>query len=149
MDRRKASGVKRSFLLVAACLVFTLGGCKDPGGAQNDSENRLVRPASDIAIKSVRTFAPSDQVAGSNDEYYVITFTFTNDQGMSLAPRVNHFVLQDILNRRFFGVDSGNTALVGISNYEGVLKVGDSHDYTIGFRVPQDSTGTLFYDNTF
>jgi hypothetical protein len=39
--------------------------------------------------------------------------------------------------------------LVGISNYSGVLKVGDSHDYTVGFRVPSNTTGTLFYDNTF
>jgi hypothetical protein len=149
VNRRKASRVKRFLPLVAVCLVFTLAGCQDPGGTPSDPAKGLVRPATDMVVKSVRTFAPSDAVAGSNDEYYIITFTFTNDQGMALAPRIDHFVLQDVQNRRYFGVESGNVALIGISNYGGVLKVGDSHDYTVGFRVPQDSTGTLFYDNTF
>jgi hypothetical protein len=148
-SRRKASRVKRLFSIAAICAVFALTGCQDPNGAQSDPAKGLVRPATDIVIKSVRTFAPNDSVAGSNDEYYVITFTFTNDQGLALAPRIDHFVVQDIQNRRYFGVETGNVALVGISNYEGVLKVGDSHDYTVGFRVAQNTTGTLFYDNSF
>jgi hypothetical protein len=131
------------------CVALALAGCKDPGGAGADPAQGLVTPASDIVVKSVRTFAPSDAVAGSNDEYYIIVFTFTNDQGQALAPRIDHFVLQDSQNRRFFGVESGNVSLVGISNYDGVLKDGDSHDYTVGFRVPQNTTGKLFYDNTF
>ncbi len=141
--------MNRSALLALVVSVFALAGCKDPDGAAASPATGLVRPAPDIAIKSVRTFSPSDAVAGSNDEYYVVAFTFTNDEGMSLAPRIDHFVIQDIQNARYFGVDSGNVALVGISNYGGVLKVGDSHDYTVGFRVPHDTTGTLFYDNTF
>lgn len=144
--------MKRSLLLLVACAAV-LSGCKDPGapgsGSSGISGSAFVHAAPDVVVKDVRTFSPSDAVAGSNDEYYIITFTFTNDQGQSLAPRINHFVLQDIQNRRFFGVDSGNVNLIGISNYTGVLQVGDAHDYTVGFRVPQGTTATLFYDNTF
>jgi len=144
--------VKRSLLLLAACAAV-LSGCKDPGapgsGSSGGNVPSFVHAAPDVVVKDVRTLTPSDAVAGSNDEYYIIRFTFTNDQGQSLAPRINHFVLQDIQNRRFFGVDSGNINLIGISNYTGVLQVGDSHDYTVGFRVPTGTTATLFYDNTF
>jgi hypothetical protein len=156
VHRRKASRVKRHRKLfasiLAVCVVALLGGCKEPdssSGSSAGSAAGFVHAGTDIVIKEVRTFVPSDAVAGSNDEYYVVTFTFTNNQGASLAPRIDHFVIQDLDNRRFLGADSGNVSLVGISNYSGVLKVGDSHDYTVGFRVPSNTTGTLFYDNTF
>jgi hypothetical protein len=151
VDRRKASRVKRSLVILAVCAVAVLAGCKDPNapGSSGGTASSLVHPAPDIVVKDVRTFAPGDQVQGSNDEYYVITFTFTNDQGQSLAPRINHFILQDDQNRRFYGVDQGNINLIGISNYSGVLKQGDSHDYTVGFRVPVATVGTLFYDSSF
>lgn len=156
VHRRKASRVNRygrfRASLFAVCVLALLAGCKEPDSASGSSAGSaagFVHPGTDIAIKSVRTFVPSDAIAGSNDEYYVVTFTFTNNQGASLAPRIDHFVIQDLDNRRYFGADSGNVSLVGISNYAGVLKVGDSHDYTVGFRVPSNTSGTLFYDNTF
>jgi hypothetical protein len=156
VHRRKASRVNRyrPFLapIFAVCVVALLAGCKEPQSASETgagSAAGFVKPGTDIVIKQVRTFVPSDAIAGSNDEYYVVTFTFTNNQGASLAPRIDHFVIQDLDNRRYFGADSGNVSLVGISNYTGVLKVGDSHDYTVGFRVPSNASGTLFYDNTF
>jgi hypothetical protein len=46
-------------------------------------------------------------------------------------------------------VDSGNANLAGIENYDGVLKVGENHDYTVGFRVPQNAQGILYYDASF
>ena len=145
----KGRRVKRLVALAAACISLALGGCKDPSGAADSPATGLVHPAADVAIESVRTFAPNDSVAGSNDEFYIVTFTFTNDQGMSLVPRIDHFALQDIQNTKYYGIDTGNAALVGISNYGGVLKVGDSHEYTVGFRVPHDTTATLIYDNSF
>jgi hypothetical protein len=144
-----ADRVKRFLSLLAICIVPLLAGCKDPAPAADSPASGFVHAGTDIVIKSVRTFSPSDQVAGTNDEYYVATFTFTNNQGMTLAPRIDHFVIQDLQNRRFLGADSGNVNLIGISNYTGTLKVGDSHDYTVGFRVPINTNGTLFYDNTF
>lgn len=144
--------MKRSWVLCTVYVFAALTGCKDPNGPPGSpvgSAAGFVHAAPDVVVKEVRTFAPNDAVAGSNDEYYIITFTFKNDQGQSLAPRIDHFVLQDLQNRRYFGVDSGNVNLVGISNYTGVLGVGESHDYTVGFRVPTGTAATLFYDNSF
>jgi hypothetical protein len=58
-------------------------------------------------------------------------------------------VLEDAKNVRYLGVDSGNANLAGIENYDGVLKVGENHDYTVGFRVPQSAQGILYYDASF
>lgn len=138
----------KRFAALAALAALLLAGCKEPQGDSNPA-NGLVRGGQDIVVKDVRTYTPSDSVAGSNDEYYIVTFTFTNQQGMALAPRIDHFVLEDQDRRRYLGAESGNATLVGISNYAGVLKVGDSHDYTVGFRVPQNTHAVLFYDASF
>ena len=147
MDRRKASRVKR-ISLIATLVATLLVGCKDPQGNASPSLS-LVRAGTDVVVKDVRTYLPGDAVAGSNDEYYVVTFNFTNNQGFALIPRIDHFVLEDQDRIRYLGADSGNTNLVGISNYSGLLKIGDSHDYTVGFRVPQNTHAQLFYDATF
>lgn len=102
-----------------------------------------------MEIEELRTYGTSDAVAGSNDEYYVIRFTWTNDLGFPIAPKVDHFIIEDTQKRRFLGVDSGNAALVGISNYSGELARGASHEYTVGFRVPTNTQGTLLYDASF
>jgi len=129
-------------------LVTLLAGCKDPQGDTGASYG-LVRAGTDVVVKDVRTYLPGDAIAGTNDEYYVVTFNFTNNQGFALVPRIDHFVLEDKDRIRYLGADSGNVNLVGISNYEGLLKVGDAHDYTVGFRVPQNTHALLYYDATF
>ncbi len=151
-SRRKPSGVKRSFALFAVCMATVLAGCKDPtaqGGGIGSPTLGLLHAGQDIVIKSLEIRTPLDAIAGTNDEYYVVTFNFTNHLGNTLAPKIDHFAIQSQQDRRFYGADSGNPTLVGISNYAGQLKVGDSHDYTVGFRVPLDTQGTLFYDPTF
>ncbi len=136
--------------LAALCFVPLLAGCKDPpAGAAANADSSLVRAGTDIVVKSVRTFAPGDNAAYSNDEYYIVTLTFTNHLGFALAPRLDHFVIEDQQKIRYLGVVSGNASLSGISNYDGILKVDESHDYTIGFRVPQNTQGILYYDATF
>jgi hypothetical protein len=131
-------------------MVPMLGGCKDPpGGAAGEPQTSLVRAGQDIVVKSVRILATSDNVAYSNDEYYIVTFNFTNHLGFALVPHPDHFVVEDQQKVRYLGADSGNASLSGISNYDGLLKVGDNHDYTIGFRVPQNTQGLLYYDATF
>jgi hypothetical protein len=136
--------------LLALCVVPMLSGCKEPPPATNtDAATSLVRPGQDIVVKGVRTFAPGDNVAYSNDEYYIVTFNFTNHLGFAVAPLPDHFVLEDQQKTRYLGAVSGNANLSGIQNYDGVLKVGDNHDYTIGFRVPQNTQAILYYDATF
>jgi len=139
--------VKRS----AAVLVLfatPLAGCKQPPEATQPTLG-LVRAGTDVAIAKLRAVSASDALAQSNDEYYVVTFVWTNRLGYALAPRIDHFVLEDANRRRFLGADAGDAALVGIANYTGVLQQGGAHEYTVGFRVPQNTTGMLFYDATF
>ena len=140
--------MKRS-LCLAMLGAAVLSGCKDPQGAETKSVSGFIRAGQDIEIKEARTYATTDAVAYSHDEYVVARFTFTNTLGYALKPRIDHFVIEDLRKVRYLGVDSGATALVGISNYDGVLQKGESHDYTVGFRVPLDTQGQLFYDATF
>ena len=142
--------VNRSLSLLVLCFVPFLAGCKDPPtGASPSAQTSLVHAGTDIVVKNVRALSPGDNTAYSNDEYYIVTFTFTNNLGFALAPRPDHFVIEDQQKQRYLGADSGNANLSGISNYAGILKVGESHDYTIGFRVPQNTQGILYYDATF
>jgi hypothetical protein len=146
----KPSRVNRSLSLLVLCFVPFLAGCKDPPtGASPSAQTSLVHAGTDIVVKNVRALSPGDNTAYSNDEYYIVTFTFTNNLGFALAPRPDHFVIEDQQKQRYLGADSGNANLSGISNYAGILKVGESHDYTIGFRVPQNTQGILYYDATF
>jgi hypothetical protein len=145
----KAPGVKRFVTCVALAMCFAITGCKDPTGATPATTSSFVRAATDIVIKNVRTVATNDSVAGANSqEYYVVTFTYTNDLGYALVPSIKHFTLEDVDRIRYLGEDSGSTALVGIENDSPLLKPGDSHEYTVGFRVPENTYATLQYDPT-
>lgn len=139
--------VKRS-AAVLVLLATPLAACKEPPDASEPAPG-LVRPGTDVVIQNVREIAASDALAQSSDEYYVVRFTWTNRVGYALAPRINRFVLEDANRRRFLAADSGSAALVGIDNYAGLLQQGASHEYTVGFRVPANTAGTLFYDATF
>lgn len=141
--------MKRISLLASLGAVAVLGGCKEPQPAEAKAAAGFIRGGEDIAIKETRIYPTSDAVAGTSDQYYVIRFGFTNDLGIALRPKIDHFVIEDLAKVRYLGVDSGATALVGISNYDGVLQKGDAHEYTVGFRVPINTQGQLFYDATF
>jgi hypothetical protein len=146
-NRRSRRSVKRSaavLVLVAAPLT----GCKEPP-APSEPTAAFVRPGTDVVIESMREVPASDEFAPTSDQYYVVRFTWTNHVGYALAPRIDRFVLEDANRRRFLGADSGSPALVGIENYRGQLEQGASHEYTVGFRVPQNTMGMLFYDASF
>ena len=132
------------FVLLAA----SLAGCKEPAALPAPAAG-FVRPGTDVTIQDVREISANDALAQSSDEYYVVRFTWINHVGYALSPRIDRFVLEDANRRRFLGSDSGSSALVGIENYAGLLQQGASHDYTVGFRVPQNTAGTLYYDATF
>ncbi len=137
-----------SFLATLAATTF-LAGCKDPQGTEAKLSSGTIRPGQDIVIKEMRTYTPTDSVAGTNDLYYVVRFVWTNTLGYALKPRLDHFVIEDLGKVRYLGIVSGSTVLIGISNFDGVLEKGDSHEYTVGFRVPINTQGQLFYDATF
>lgn len=142
--------MKRSLALTALCASTLLAGCKEPpAGPDSKNVSTFIRAGQGVEIKEMRTFATSDAVAGSNDEYYVIRFNWTNDLGVPVVPQIDHFVIEDNDKRRYLGVTSGSAALVGISNFSGQLERGQSHEYTVGFRVPIGTQGLLFYDSSF
>ncbi len=149
-DPPKAPRVKRFIFLAALGAFAVISGSGRPAQAADSKiANTFVRAGQDVEIKELRTYGTSDAIAGTNDEYYVIRFKFTNNVGVALVPRIDHFVIQDLQNRRYLGVEIGNAALIGISNYTGELARGDSHDYTVGFRVPTNTQGIIFYDASF
>ena len=141
--------VNRLVCLLALCFLPVLAGCKEPAAGSTDTGTVLLRPGTDIVVKNVRAIAASDDAAYSNDEYYIVTLNFTNHLGYALAPRLDHFVIEDARKIRYLGTISGTPKLAGIANDDGILAVGSSHDYTIGFRVPQNARGILYYDATF
>jgi len=150
VSRRKRGTVKRLAVLGAVLASAVLVGCKEPQQAADSKvSNSFVRGGQDVTILESRTYGTSDSVAQSNDEYYVIRFKWTNTLGFPLYPKLDHFVIEGNDKRRFLGVTSGASALVGISNYAGTLDRNESHEYTVGFRVPIGTQGTLFYDASF
>ena len=126
------------FVLVAC----VLAGCKDVKPVPSD----LITGSQEITIVSVKTYQTSgDTTTGTQATFVVAKLTFKNDVGYDTTPEPKNFVLTDSLGQQYVGVDSGDTSLVGISNYGGVVKRGATQEYTIAFRVPANTSGSIFY----
>ncbi len=137
----------RSAALSFAAVVF-LSGCKAPE-KPGDAIVPLVEGGTGVAIENVRDVPAANANARSTDDFYIVTFTWTNTLGFALVPKISHFVFVDPAAKRFLGADSGDAALVGIRNSGDEVAQGGSHAYTVGFRVPRATTGRLFYDDSF
>ena len=127
-----------------ACLVacLALSGCQEPKA----DAVPLVTGSRDIVVRSARTYQADPGATTSSQAYYIVcVVTFTNDLGYDVAPAAKNFVLQDALGQTYVGVDSGATAFVGVSNYSGIVKKDDKQEYTVGFRVPANTRGSVFY----
>jgi hypothetical protein len=134
--------VKQSVLIagLAACLAFA--GCQQP----KQEAVPLASGSTNIVVHATRMYTADVGNTMTSQAYYIVcTFTFTNDTGHDTSPQPKNFVLQDPLGQTYVGVDSGAASLVGISNYAGVVKKDAHQDYTIGFRVPANTRGTVFY----
>jgi hypothetical protein len=127
--------------LVAACV---LAGCKEPAPTTSTE----IAGSTNVEMHSYK-YVPtqsSNTSSGTNDQFYVICkLTFTNTLGYDTAPLPKNFTLQDSLGNQFTGVDSGDAALIGISNYAGVVKKDEKQDYTVAFRIPPNTSGQVFY----
>jgi hypothetical protein len=132
-----------SFIALAG--LIALSGCKQPKGGTNDTN---VSGTSDVAVKQCNAYPASDNQADASTVYEICTIVFTNHVGNALAPRIDKFIFEDGLHHRYHGQDQGAAELIGISNFEGVLKDGESHAYTIGFKIPANTIGVVYYDPT-
>jgi len=127
-------------------LVVLLAGCKEskPGSAVS-----FVGVGSTV-VSDVTIVPSSDAnptLSGTSVNYLIMKITYTNDANVDMTPIINHFVLTDTSGNRIAATDQGSSALTGISNYVGIVKKGEKHDYTIAFRA-QTSTlaGTVGYE---
>ncbi len=165
--RNEAVRVRRFFAV--AVLAFAVAAPPAPGAAivpatpapsaspsptaapsgRRDANLAFVQGSADVSIKASRSYDAQDDAVSSNGlEVLVVHLTWTNDTGLDIVPRVDRFEFVDAIARQYAGVDTGDVALIGISNYAGVVKRGESHDYTIGFRVPQNVAGRIIYDTS-
>ena len=127
---------------VTVISVLVVFGC--PGGA-----DPFVADTQDVHVLDVRRVAPQDNVAGlasGGASFLIVHVRFTNETGDDLAPRIDHFVFTASDGARFFGLESGATAVIGISHDRGVVKMNASREYTIGFRTDTQLGGTVAYE---
>ena len=110
--------------------------------------DHFVEGSADVVLREFRIVSTSDGAFGNSDLYYICKITFTNDLGQDFSPQIQRFVLEGPDQVQYTGVDSGNQALIGISNHFEKVKVGESHDYTVAFRVPANTQGKIYYDPT-
>jgi hypothetical protein len=140
---------RRIFTALGALGVAALlSGCKEPQAEASGNTNQFVRGSDNLVVKTVKVYgATQNSVQG--DTLYVVTFTFTNtNQGETFSPQIVHFVFEDEQKVRHAGLDGGSYLLAGINNDLSPMKKGESRDFTVGFSVYQNTTGTLFYDAT-
>ncbi len=129
-------------VLVAACI---LAGCKEPDSEGSAAQIQGSTNVEMHGFKYVPTQSGNTS-SGTADQFYVICkLTFTNTLGYDTSPQPKNFILQDPIGNEFVGVDSGDSALIGISNYGGIVKKDQKQDYTVAFRIPPNTTGAIFY----
>ena len=138
--------MKRLAFALFACAVLAAAAGQSPAAARKTAV--FVAGSTNVEIHSTKFFPTmSGNVSGATeDQYYIVCkLTFTNDLGFDTAPQPRNFVLQTPDGAVFVGTDTGDSALVGISNYGGTVPKDQKQDYTIAFRVPANATGTVYY----
>lgn len=127
---------------IAALACILLAGCKQP----TVNPAAPVTGSTNIVVHSSRVYQANVGTTDIGSGYYIVCqITFTNDLGHDLVPQAKNFVFYDASGQPHVGVDTGASELIGISNYSGVVKKDAKQDYTIGFRVPSVTTGSVYY----
>ena len=78
--------------------------------------------------------------------YVVSSIELTDDQSAPVYPVISHFFLTDRSGNRYFGIDSGSSALTGIANDLSPLRPGEKRKFVVGFRADATTMGTIRYD---
>lgn len=134
---------KRTLLVPA--LALALVACGAPALAAPP-----IAGIGDVRVLTVR-FVPSTEtgsgLASTSLTYVVATVELTNDTPRDFTPEISRFFLTAPRNQRYQGIDTGSTALAGVSNAHRTLKAGDKRTYTVGFRSSDPVvTGTISYE---
>lgn len=136
---------KRLSISLIALAVLTAGCQEKPAAPGSFAQGSVYIKVLDAHFISMGD-AAGGQIGGAGTSYAVIKMLLTNGFSDLLTPSAKSFVLTTSDGSRYFGVDSGSASLVGISNNYSPMKRDDSREFTIGFRIPVTSTGTLGYE---
>ncbi len=132
-------------VLTAFALALAVGACKAPAPAA-----QTIAGVGDVRVLSVR-FIPSTEtssgLASTSLTYVLATVELINDTPHDFTPEISRFYLTTARNQRYQGIDSGSSAMAGVSNAHRALKSGDRRTYTVGFRSADPVvTGTISYE---
>ncbi|MBV9103770.1 MAG: hypothetical protein JO060_09265 [Candidatus Eremiobacteraeota bacterium] len=130
---------------VFGCIALSLllASCKTP---TPQATTVAVQGSTNVQVRGSNVYAADIGASASSQAYYIVCrVTFTNTLGHDVSPQAKNFVFYDALGQPYVGVDSGASWFVGVSNYAGVVKPDAKQDYTIGFRVPSPTSGSVYY----
>jgi hypothetical protein len=129
--------------------LFALGlltvGCQE-----KPTPASLYSSASDIKILDNRFVSSNDAsvgtVGGASQSYLIFKVQLTNDISSQLFPVATHFVFTASDGSRYAGIDSGSSALIGISNDYSPMKRGDARSFGVAFKMTYEQAGTIAYE---
>ena len=138
---------KRTLLVLV--LALAVGVCRAPALAASS-----IAGIGDVRVLGVRFVPSTDNGPGLSSgslTYVIARVELTNDTPHDFTPDISRFFLTASLtagrNQRYQGIDTGATALVGVSNARRPLKQGDKRLYTVGFRTSDPViAGTVSYE---
>jgi len=132
-------------LACAAMLCVSLAACQET----KLDDPTLISGSGPVAVLQSSYVASGDSQAalGAGPVTYVVSsIELTDDQSAPLYPVISHFFLTDRSGNRYFGIDSGSSALTGISNDLSPLRPGEKRKFIVGFRADATTMGTIRYD---
>ncbi|HTV73813.1 MAG TPA: hypothetical protein VME66_08930 [Candidatus Acidoferrales bacterium] len=139
---RRLTVLHRLAAVISFAGLIVLAGCKEPAGT---NAQVFVSGSQDVVVNSCEQY---NDTSDANSMYYVCKFVWTNSGGPDMIPELDKFVFIDRDENRSPGIESGAAALIGITNYQGVVKKGASQQYTLGFHVQLNAVGSIYYDQT-
>jgi hypothetical protein len=132
-------------LAFAAMLCASLCACRE---AKIDDPT-LISGSGPVAVLQSRFVSSGDSQAALGAgpvTYVIISVELTNVQSAPLFPVIARFNLTDRSGNRYFGIDTGASALTGISNDLGAIGPGEKRRLVVAFRADSTTMGTIRYD---
>jgi hypothetical protein len=132
-------------LACAAMLCVSLAACQET----KIDDPTLISGSGPVAVLQSSYVSSGDSQAalGAGPVTYVVSsIELTDDQSAPLYPVISHFFLTDRSGNRYFGIDSGSSALTGIANDLSPLRPGEKRKFVVGFRADATTMGTIRYD---
>jgi hypothetical protein len=132
-------------LACAVILCLSLGACQEA----KINDPTLISGGGPVSVLQSSYVSSGDSQAalGAGALTYVVSsIELMNDQSQPLYPVISHFSLTDQAGNRYFGIDTGSSALAGISNDLSALKPGEKRKLVVAFRADATTIGTIRYD---